>query len=43
MQVGSGVTPGDSVAAFKAVASTDTGFNIAEEFFNNNVEIIEKA
>jgi hypothetical protein len=37
------VTPGDSVTAFKAVASTDSGFNIAKEFFFNNVEIIEKA
>jgi hypothetical protein len=37
------VTPGGSVTAFKAVASTDTGFNIAKEFLINNVEIIEKA
>jgi hypothetical protein len=43
MQIGSGVTPGDSVTAFKAVASTDAGFNIAEEFFINNADIIQKA
>ncbi|PNF34055.1 hypothetical protein B7P43_G01128 [Cryptotermes secundus] len=43
VQMGSGVKSADSVAVFKAVASTDTGFNIAKEFFINNAEIIEKA
>jgi hypothetical protein len=43
MQMGSGVKPGDSVTVFKAVASTDTGFNIANEFFIDNAENIEKA
>jgi hypothetical protein len=43
LQIGSGVNLGDSVAAFKAVASTDTGFNVAKEFFINNTDSIEKA
>jgi hypothetical protein len=28
---------------FKAVASTDAGFNVANEFFFNNTDSIEKA
>ncbi|XP_021919200.1 aminopeptidase N-like isoform X2 [Zootermopsis nevadensis] len=43
VQIGSGLKPGDSVAVFKAVASTDTGFNVAKEFLINNPDSIEKA
>jgi hypothetical protein len=43
VQSGSGVRPQDSATVFKAVASSDTGFNIAKDFFIKNVDTIEKA
>ncbi|XP_069682409.1 aminopeptidase N-like [Periplaneta americana] len=38
----SDIKPGDSVTVFKAVASTETGFSIAKEFFINNIGSIEE-